>query len=71
MGLFGKSAPPDPKLQVQEWSKKLRKEGYSLDRQINAIKREEMKVTQSIKMAAKKGDKDSCRLDRVYSPITI
>ena len=62
MGLFGKSKGPDPKEQVQEWGKKIRKEGYNLDRQINAIKREEMKVTKSLKEAAKKGDKDVCHI---------
>lgn len=62
MGLFGKTKAPDPKEQVQEWGKKIRKEGYNLDRQINAIKREEMKVTKSLKEAAKKGDKDVCHI---------
>ena len=62
MGLFGKSKPADPKEQVKEWCKKIRKEGYNLDRQINAIKREEAKVTRSLKEAAKKGDKESCHI---------
>jgi len=62
MGLFGKSKAADPKEQVQEWGKKIRKEGYNLDRQINAIKREELKVTKSLKEAAKKGDKDICHI---------
>ena len=62
MGLFGKSKSADPKEQVQEWCKKIRKEGYNLDRQINSIKREEMKVTKSLKDAAKKGDKDVCKI---------
>ena len=62
MGLFGKSKSADPKEQVQEWCKKIRKEGYNLDRQINAIKREEMKVTKSLKEAAKRGDKDVCQI---------
>jgi charged multivesicular body protein 3 len=62
MGLFGKSKPADPKEQVNEWTKKIRKEGYQLDRQINAIRREELKVTKSLKDAAKKGDKDVCRI---------
>ena len=62
MGLFGKSKPSDPKEQVNEWCKKIRKEGYNLDRQINAIKREEAKVTRSLKEAAKKGDKESCHI---------
>ena len=44
MGLFGKSKAADPKEQVQEWCKKIRKEGYNLDRQINSIKREELNV---------------------------
>jgi charged multivesicular body protein 3 len=39
----------------------LRKEGYVLDRQINGIKREELKAVRSIKEAAKKGDKDVCK----------
>jgi len=60
MGLFGKSKAPDPKEQVNDWCKKIRKEGYNLDRQINGIKREEAKVTRSLKEAAKKGDKDVC-----------
>ena len=62
MGLFGKSKSADPKEQVQEWCKKIRKEGYNLDRQINAIKREELKVSKSLKEAAKKGDKDVCAI---------
>ena len=62
MGLFGKSKSADPKEQVNEWCKKIRKEGYNLDRQINAIKREEAKVTRSLKEAAKKGDKESCHI---------
>jgi len=62
MGLFGKSKQADPKEQVNEWTKKIRKEGYQLDRQINAIKREELKVTKSLKDAAKKGDKDVCAI---------
>ena len=51
MGLFGKSAPPDPKEQVKEWSKKLRKERNALDRQINQIKREEQKAVNSIRQS--------------------
>jgi len=60
MGLFGKSKPADPKEQVQEWTKQIRREGTKIDRQINGIKREEIKVTRSLKAAAKKGDKDVC-----------
>merc|ERR1712130_581770 len=39
-----------------------RKEGNQLERQVNAIKREEAKVTKSLKEAAKKGDKDVCMI---------
>lgn len=60
MGLFGKSKAPDPKEQVKEWSKNIRKEDNKLSRQINAIQREEAKVKRSLKEAAKKGDKDVC-----------
>jgi len=60
MGLFGKSKGADPKEQVQEWTRKLRKEGNQLERQINSIRREEAKVQKSLKEAAKKGDKDVC-----------
>lgn len=62
MGLFGKSKGADPKEQVNEWCKKIRKEGYILERQINSIKREEAKVTRSLKEAAKKGDRDVCNI---------
>lgn len=62
MGLFGKNKASDPKEQVNDWCKKIRKEGNNLDRQINAIKREEAKVTRALKEAAKKGDKDSCNI---------
>jgi charged multivesicular body protein 3 len=62
MGLFGKSPSRDPKEQVTEWCRKIRKESSQLDRQIVAIKREEEKVKRSIKEAAKKGDKDVCKI---------
>merc|ERR1712025_1292677 len=48
--------------QVSEWCKKLRKESNQIDRQINGIRREEAKVTKSLKDAAKKGDKDVCKI---------
>ncbi|XP_022905239.1 charged multivesicular body protein 3 [Onthophagus taurus] len=59
MGLFGKSPERNPKDLVNEWTHKLRKEGYQLDRQIRAIQREEDKVKRSLKEAAKKNDKDT------------
>jgi charged multivesicular body protein 3 len=60
MGLFGKDNSKSPKEQVREWTSKLRKQGYLLDRQINGIKREEEKVKMELKKAAKRGDKDVC-----------
>nr|CAG4648914.1 EOG090X0EF4 [Polyphemus pediculus] len=60
MGLFGKSPEPNPKDKVNEWSSKLRKEGFQLDRQIRGIQREEEKVKKTMKEAAKKGDREVC-----------
>lgn len=65
MGLFGKSGSSSsnsnsPRDQVREWASKLRKQTYVLDRQIRGIQREEAKVKQSLKAAAKKGDRDVC-----------
>ncbi|XP_031555838.1 charged multivesicular body protein 3-like [Actinia tenebrosa] len=62
MGLFGKTPQKTPKEQVREWCGTIRKEGRVLDRQIRAIQNEEAKVKRSIKDAAKKGDKDVCRI---------
>ncbi|XP_069695765.1 charged multivesicular body protein 3 isoform X2 [Periplaneta americana] len=62
MGLFGKTQEKNPKDMVNEWSHKIRKEGYQLDRQIRAIQREEEKVKRSLKEAAKKGDKGVCTI---------
>ncbi|XP_051176372.1 charged multivesicular body protein 3 [Leptopilina boulardi] len=62
MGLFGKSQEKNPKEMVQEWTSKLRKEGYQIDRQVRAIQREEDKVKRSMKEAAKKGDRDVCKI---------
>lgn len=62
MGLFGQSKKADPKELVREWQSKLRKESRQLDRQILAIQREEEKIKRSMKDAAKKGDKDVCRI---------
>jgi len=62
MGLFGKSKPADPKALVDEWSKKVRKEGYGLDRQIRQIQRQEQLAIKSIKDATKKGDTASAKI---------
>ncbi|XP_066945050.1 charged multivesicular body protein 3 [Macrobrachium rosenbergii] len=62
MGLFSKSPSKSPKDQVNEWCSKIRKEGYGLDRQIRGIQREEEKVKRSLKEAAKKNDKEVCRM---------
>lgn len=61
MGLFGKSTK-NPADQVKEWNAKLRKESYALDRQIRSIRREEEKITKSLKEAAKKNDKQVCSI---------
>ncbi|XP_028178067.1 charged multivesicular body protein 3 isoform X2 [Ostrinia furnacalis] len=62
MGLFGKSPERNPKEMVNEWSHKLRKEGYNLDRQIRSIQREEEKIKKSLKEAAGKNDKQVCTI---------
>ncbi|KFB36136.1 hypothetical protein ZHAS_00003210 [Anopheles sinensis] len=62
MGLFGKSQERNPKDMVQEWSSKLRKESYALDRQIRSIQREEEKIKRSLKEAAKKNEKEVCTI---------
>ncbi|XP_026478616.1 charged multivesicular body protein 3 [Ctenocephalides felis] len=62
MGLFGKSPERNPKEMVNEWTHKLRKESYQLDRQIRAIQREEEKVKRSLKDAAAKNDKQVCTI---------
>jgi len=62
MGLFGKGHHKDPTEQVKEWSKGLRQESRKLERQVNAIKREEQKVTMSLKASAKAGQVDVCRI---------
>lgn len=48
--------------QVNEWTSKIRKEGYQLDRQIRGIQREEEKVKRSMKEAAQKNDRDTCTI---------
>jgi charged multivesicular body protein 3 len=62
MGLFGKDKKPDPKEQVNEWSRKIRKEKNGLDRQIRQIQRGEAQAVASIKQAAKKNDPDSAKI---------
>eukprot|EP00794_Sanderia_malayensis_P005425 gene5425-6104_t len=62
MGLFGKTPQKDPKEQVREMTSAVRKEGRKLDRQIRSIKMEEAKVEKSLKDAAKKGQKDICKI---------
>lgn len=62
MGLFGKSPSRDPKEQVREWTSKLRKEQNQIEREVKKIQRQEAKVELSLKQAAKKGDKDVCKV---------
>lgn len=47
-------------VKVNEWTHKIRKEGFQLERQIRGIQREEEKVRRSLKQAAAKGDRDAC-----------
>lgn len=47
---------------MQEWSSKLRKETFALDRQIRSIQREEDKIKRTLKEAAKKNDKEVCTI---------
>ncbi|XP_055344360.1 charged multivesicular body protein 3-like isoform X3 [Paramacrobiotus metropolitanus] len=61
MGLFGKTTV-DPKEQVDAWTKTLRQSARDMDRQIRNIQREEERAKRSLKDAAKKGDKDVCRI---------
>lgn len=52
----------NPKIKVDELSSKLRTESRHLSRQINAIEREEQKSVQQIKEAAKRNQKDVCKV---------
>lgn len=60
MGLFGKTPQKSPKDQCREWTSKLRKQGYLLDREVRKIENEEFKIQKDLKAAAKKGDRDVC-----------
>ena len=62
MGLFGQTKQKDPKEQVREMKRKLRHEQRAIDRNINHIKREELKVKKSLQEAAKAGNKDVCKI---------
>lgn len=62
MGLFGQTKPKDPRETVRELKKKMRSEQRAIDRNINHIKREELKVKKSLQEAAKRGDKDVCKI---------
>ena len=64
MGLFGKDKKPDPKEQVNEWCRKIRKERNGLDRQVRQIERGEAQAVASIKQAAKKGDPASAKVSK-------
>lgn len=64
MGLFGsdKNSYEKSKEKVNDLSSKLRKESRMMDRQINAIVREEQKTIAMIKDAAKKNQMDVCKI---------
>lgn len=52
----------DPKKKVNEMSGLLRRETRNIDRQIQTIQREQNKTKIEIKKAAKKGDRDVCKI---------
>lgn len=60
MGLFGKTSQKSPKDQCREWTSKLRKQGYLLDREVRKIENEEMKIKNDLKAAAKRNDREVC-----------
>lgn len=60
MGLFGKTPQKSPKDQCREWTSKLRKQGFLLDREVRKIENEEFKIQKDLKAAAKKNDRDVC-----------
>lgn len=60
MGLFGKTPQKSPKDKCREWTGKLRKIGYSLDRDVRKIENEEFKIQKDLKAAAKRNDKEVC-----------
>jgi len=59
MKIFGKG--PTPEEQVKSWRSKLRAEQREIDRSIRGITTEEEKIKRSIKEAAKRGDKTTCK----------
>eukprot|EP00386_Alphamonas_edax_P009363 GDKI01030817.1.p1 GENE.GDKI01030817.1~~GDKI01030817.1.p1 ORF type:complete len:232 (-),score=78.13 GDKI01030817.1:605-1264(-) len=66
-GLFGSAGKDaekkgDPREQVREWTRKLRGEMRTIDRQIRSIENEEKKVETEIKAAAKRNDASSCKI---------
>ncbi|KAJ5074928.1 charged multivesicular body protein [Anaeramoeba ignava] len=61
MGLFGKKQLP-PKEQVKVWRQELRKQQRQLQRQITHIDREELKIKNEAKAAAKRGDNVSAKI---------
>lgn len=60
MGLFGKTTQKSPRDQCREWTGKLRKQGYLLDREVRKIETEEQKIQKDLKAAAKRNDREVC-----------
>lgn len=58
MGLFGKTPQKTPRDQCREWTGKLRKQGFLLDREVRKIEREELKIQNDLKDAAKKNKRE-------------
>jgi len=59
MPLFGKELTPQE--QVRAWKHALKAEDRKMDRQIQSIQREELKVKKTIKDCANRGDRESCK----------
>ena len=49
MGLFGQTKPKDPRETIREMKRRMRSEQRGIDRNINHIKREELKVSPLLK----------------------
>ena len=68
------SEPSGPTDVAKEWRRKLTAEGRNVDRQIRKIQREEAKVKQSAKQAAKVGDPQAVRIlarEMIHSRKTV
>jgi charged multivesicular body protein 3 len=71
--IFG-PPPPTPQEMAEAWKKQLQAEARNCDKQVRLIQREELKLKQSAKVAAKKGDIGSVKLlakELVRAKVTV